>query len=238
MSPKFQTTRWSLIRAAGGGSTDEAREALAGLFEGYWFPVYGFIRSQGFGEEDARDLAQGYFALMLEKRSLDGLRPEAGRFRSFLLVSVRNFLHNERDRRSAEKRGGGRTIESLDALEAESRLAREPARSADAETAFERRWATTVVWRTVDRMRAEFEQAGQAERFRLLRGLLTGDEPTLPYAELALRLDLTEAGIKSLVHRMRKRFGVLLRGEVLQTLDRPEDVDDEIRYLLRVMAED
>lgn len=239
MSPRFETTRWSLIRAAGGASSEQAREALESLFEGYWYPVYGFVRGQGFGEEDARDLVQDYFATMLEKRTLEGLNPEAGRFRSFLLVSARNFLHNERDRRSAEKRGGGKTIESLDALAAEERLAGEPAaaQGIDAEKLFERRWASTVVWRAVERMEFEFEQAGQAERFKLLRGLLTGDEPTLPYADLAQRLDLSEAGVKSLVHRMRKRFGVLLRGEVLQTIDRAEDVDDEIRYLLRVLAE-
>lgn len=237
VSPRFQTTRWSVVLAAGEASTEPASEALATLFEGYWFPVYGFIRGQGFGEEDARDLAQSYFARMLEKRSLRGLHPTAGRFRSFLLASLRNFLHNEREWRSAQKRGGGQTIESLDAPAAEARLAREPVRSAEPEMAFERHWASTVVWRAVERMKEEFENAGQGERFRLLRGQLTGDEPTLPYAELAERLELSEAGVKSIVHRMRKRFGVLLRGEVLQTVDRPGDVEDEIRHLLRVLSE-
>lgn len=238
VSPRFATTRWSLIRAAGGADGDRAREALATLFEGYWFPVYAFIRGQGFSDADAEDLAQDYFATMLEKGGLERLRPEAGRFRSFLLVSIRNFLNNVRDHRRALKRGGGKRVVSLDAPEAEARLRREPVdRGDDAGRVFERHWAATVVWRTVERLEGEFERAGQAERFRLLRGHLTGDEPGLPYAELAERLSLTEAGVKSLVHRMRKRFGVLLRGEVLHTVGDVKDVDDEMRHLLRILAE-
>ncbi len=235
MSPQFQTTRWSMVLAAGsdGSSTGQA---LADLIEGYWYPVYAFVRSQGFNQEDARDLVQSYFATMMEKGTLGTLRPEAGRFRSFLLVSVRNFLHNERDWRRAAKRGGDKLIESLDTLAAEARLSDEPAAPADAESAFERRWASTVVQRSIETLEAEFEAAGQGDRFKLLRGLLTGDEPTLPYRELAERMGMSEAGVKSVAHRMRKRFGVVLRGEVSQTVGRPGDVEDEIRYLLRVLA--
>jgi DNA-directed RNA polymerase specialized sigma24 family protein len=236
---RFETTRWSVIRAAGGSSSEQAREALEVLFEGYWFPVYGFIRTQGFGEDDARDLTQDYFAMILEKRSFGGLNPASGRFRSLQLVSLRHFVYNERHRRAAEKRGGGQRIESLDTPDAEARLLGESAvaKGADAATMFERRWATTVVRRAIDRIRRDFEQAGQADRFNILGGLLSGGEPTQPYGALAMRLDMTETAFKALVHRTRKRFGVALRGEVLQTLDSSEDIEDEIRYLLRVLAE-
>ncbi|ANM32334.1 hypothetical protein ABI59_18045 [Acidobacteria bacterium Mor1] len=221
---------------AAGGESEKTRQALSDLIEGYWYPVYGFVRSQGFNQEDANDLVQSYFATMMEKGTLGTLRPEAGRFRSFLLVSVRNFLHNERDWRRAAKRGGNQVIESLDTLAAEARLSDEPAEAADAEKTFERRWASTVVQRAIESLASEFEAAGQADRFKLLRGLLTGDEPTLPYRELSERMQMSEAGVKSVVHRMRKRFGVVLRGEVLQTVGKPGDVEDEIRYLLRVLA--
>jgi RNA polymerase sigma-70 factor (ECF subfamily) len=225
------------VLAAGGDPGERSREALAELIEGYWYPVYGFVRGQGLGEDDARDLVQSYFTALMDKRGLDGLKPEAGRFRSFVLVSVRNFLSNERDRRTAEKRGGGRVVESLDTLVAEQRLAGEPARPADAERQFERRWAETVVRRAMERLQREFKEAGQEERFRLVGGALTGTGDSLPYGEIGERLGMSEAGVKSLVHRMRKRFGVLLRGEVLQTLDRPDEVEDEIRYLLRVLSD-
>lgn len=232
---RFQTTRWSLVLAAGEGSEERSRRALADLFEGYWYPVYGFVRGQGYREEDARDVVQSYFAAMLESGSFRGLRPEAGRFRSFLLASMRNFLSHEREHRRAQKRGGDKVIESLDTMTAEARLAREPYRPADAEQAFERRWAATVVQRAMERLEREFESADQTERFRLLRGQLTGEE-TLPYAELALRLDVTEAGVKSIVRRMRKRFGVLLRGEVRETVNDDVDVDREIRDLLTLLS--
>jgi RNA polymerase sigma-70 factor (ECF subfamily) len=235
--PQFKTTRWSLVLAAGGAPGERSREALAELFEGYWYPIYGFVRGQGLGEDDARDLVQSYFTVLLDKRGLDGLSPEAGRFRSFVLVSVRNFLSNERNRRTADKRGGGRVVESLDTLIAEQRLAGEPSRPADAERQFERRWAETVVRRAMERLEREFRDAGHEERFRLVGGTLTGTGGSLSYGEIGERLGMSEAGVKSLVHRTRKRFGVLLRGEVIQTLDEPADVEDEIRYLLGVLSD-
>jgi RNA polymerase sigma-70 factor (ECF subfamily) len=236
LSPRFQTTRWSLVLAASGEPGKRSNDALAGLFEGYWYPIYGFVRSQGFAEEDARDLVQAYFTFLLDRDGLKNLDPAAGRFRSFVIVSVRNFLNNERERLRAQKRGGNRTVESLDTLVAEERLSREPSSPGNAERVFERRWAETVVRRARERLEREFDQAGQTERYALLGGLLTGEGGTLPYSEIARRLGMGEAGVKSLVHRMRKRFGVLLRGEVLQTIDRPDDVEHEIRYLLRVLS--
>ena len=190
----FQTTRWSLVLAAGGTVDEDSREALSSLFEGYWYPVYAFVRSKGYREEDASDIVQSYFASLIERRDLDKVRPEYGRFRSFLLVSIRNFMANEREARNALKRGGNRVIESLDTLVAEERLSKEPGTPADADTAFERRWAMTVVQRARDRMRAEFEAAGQSDRYEALEGLLTGESDAAPYRDLAKRFDLTEAG--------------------------------------------
>ena len=238
LSPRFQTTRWSLVLAAGREPGERSREALSGLFEAYWYPIYGFARSQGFSEDDARDLVQGYFTSLLDRRGLSGVDPAAGRFRSFVIVSVRNYLNNERARRASLKRGGDRVVESLDTLVAEQRLRREPSTPSDADRAFERRWAETVVERARMRLQAELEEGGHADRFALLGGLLTGTGDTKPYSEIATRLEMTEAGVKSLVHRMRKRFGVLLRGEVLQTLGNADDVDEEIRYLLHVLSGD
>ena len=233
---KFQTTRWSLVLAASDQSQERRRDALAGLFESYWFPIYAFARGQGYSEEDASDLVQGYFAGLIEGEKLRGLEPAAGRFRSFVIVSARNFFNNERERIAAQKRGGGKALESLDSMAAERRLANEPVSPADAEFAFERRWAETVVARARKRLRDELIEAGHEDRFELLGGLLSSSGVTHGYREIAERLNLTEAGVKSLAHRLRKRFGVLLRGEVLQTVDRAEEVEDEIRYLLAVLS--
>jgi len=232
---EFRTTPWSLILAANGVPGKQSGAALAALFERYWYPVYAYTRSQGYRPEDAEDVVQSYFASLLERRGLAGLSPDAGQFRAFLLVSIRNFISHEREGRRALKRGGGKVIESLDTMTAEVRLSREPYQDAQAEIAFERRWATMLVQRAIEALEGEFEAADQLDRFRLLRGQLTG-EATLPYVELAKRLEMTEQGIKSIVRRMRTRFGVLLRGEVLQTIDRPENVEAEIRQLLTILS--
>ena len=223
--------------AAGRGSDTESRDALAQLIEGYWYPVYGFVRGKGYSEADASDLVQSFFATLLEKRRLDGVRPDIGRFRSFLLVSMRNFLTNEWEARMAEKRGGKVAIETFDTDRAEARLSSEVNQLQDVERAFDRRWALTVLQRAVEKLEQEFAKAGQTDRFESLRGLLTGQGPTSPYEELAEKFGMSVAGVKSLVHRMRKRFGVLLRGEVRQTLDPDESVEDEIRYLLSILSE-
>ena len=235
MSRRFQTTRWSVVLQAGEAETGEPGEALAELCEAYWYPVYGFVRSQGYVEDDARDLTQSYFATLLDKNFLRDLRPELGRFRSFLLVSIRNFLSNQRDRDRAEKRGGGARPVSLDVEKAERRMAAERSVDPSPDRNFEVRWALTVVRRSMGKLEEEFEAADQGARFAMLRGFLIGDAPTLSYGGIAARLDLSENAVKSMVRRLRKRFGVVLRAEVVQTIDRREDVDEELRYLLRTL---
>jgi RNA polymerase sigma factor (sigma-70 family) len=235
MEGRFQTTHWSLVLAARSGHSPESRVALEELCRAYWFPIYAFIRRQGYPSEEARDLTQGFFALLLERRDLVGVRPELGRFRSFLLASVTHFLSNELDRERARKRAPDQPLLSLDAAEAEHRYALEPADTLTPETLFERKWAAAVVARTLARLQSEWTGDDRAPRFRALRGHLAGDEPAGPYAEVATALGMTEDAVKVTVHRLRKRFGELLRGEIAETVRDPGDVDDEIRHLLSVL---
>jgi RNA polymerase sigma factor (sigma-70 family) len=232
MNGRFQTTHWSLIMAARTGESPASREALEELCRAYWFPLYAFVRRQGYGAEEARDLTQGFFASLLERRDLERVRPELGRFRSFLLASVKHFLSNELDRERAKKRGAGAPMVSLDAREAEDRYAAEPAEKATPEVLFERKWAATVLERTLARLEVEWAGGARALRFRALRGYLAGDEDAASYRDVGASLGISEDAVKKTVHRLRKRFGELLRGEIADTVRDPADVDDEIRHLL------
>ena len=233
MNARFATTNWSMVLAAGEAESEQAREALAALCEDYWYPVYAFTRNQGATAEDARDLTQSYFLQLLEKGYLKGLTPEAGRFRSFLLVSVRHFLSNARDRDHALKRGGGRTLFSLDYETAEGRYRFEAADPAPTpERLFERRWALTVLENAMTMLREEFERAGASVRFERLRSYLTEVGVRAPYAEVAKELGMSETAVKVTIHRMRQRFGRALREIVARTVATPADVEDEIRALL------
>ena len=235
MDARFQTTHWSLVLAAGTGQSPESRVALEELCGAYWFPLYAFIRRQGYGADEARDLTQGYFARLLERRDLRQVRPELGRFRSFLLVSIQHFLSNELDRERAQKRGKGVPTVSLDAREAEDRYAAEPAKAATPEILFERKWAATVLDRTLGRLEVEWAGDERAPRFRALRGHLAGDGDAASYREIGASLGMSEDAVKTTVHRLRRRFGELLRSEIANTVRDPRDVDDEIRHLLTVL---
>ena len=234
MDGRFETTHWSLVLAARTGKSVESRTALEALCGAYWFPLYAFIRREGYAAEEARDLTQGYFARLVERRDLKDVRPELGRFRSFLLVSVKHFLSNERDRERAKKRSPGSPLVSLDAQDAEARYSFEPADALTPETLFERKWAMTVLERTLGRLGEE--NAGQkAQRFEALRAHLSGDEPAASYRELGETLGMSEDAVKVAVHRLRRRFGELLREEIADTVREPGEVDDEIRHLLGVL---
>ena len=237
MGGRFQTTRWSVVLRAGEPGDDGSRKALAELCDAYWFPVYGFVRSQGHREQDARDLTQAYFAELLEKSFLRDLDPDAGRFRSFLRVSVRNFMSHQRERKQALKRGGASHTVSLDSEQAENLISSEQAGNRTPEQAFEVRWARTLVQRSMVRLEEEFRDAGQADRFGVLRGFLVSDGPVEPYSEIAACLQVTENGVKTMVRRLRKRFGIVIRAEVAQTIRDHEDVDKELRYLLKVLED-
>ncbi len=234
MDPRFQTTRWSLVLTARDDARVDSEQALAELCQGYWQPLYAYVRRQGYGVEEARDLTQGYFLRLLEKRFLDDVEPEAGRFRAFLLVSLKHFLSSERER--ALKRGGGKSTISLDAEAAERRYRLEPVDHLTPEKVFERRWAQTVVDRALARLRELFEIDGKLREFELLRPHLIGDAARGSYREMADELNMSEGTVRVTVYRVRRRYGSLLREEVAQTVADPQEVDRELRDLLLALG--
>lgn len=229
---KFATTRWSVVIAAGADtSSSDADEALATLCETYWFPLYGYLRNRGHGAEDAQDLTQAFFARLLEKHSISQADPARGRFRSFLLASLKHFAANERERSSAGKRGGGIPAISLGVADAEGRYQLEASTNETPERIFDRRWASTLLARALSRLEADTSEGGKRPLFEALRIYLTGDQPELTYAETAARLGMSEGAIKVAVHRLRRKFRDLVRDEIAQTVAAPEDIDDELRHL-------
>jgi RNA polymerase sigma-70 factor (ECF subfamily) len=201
----------------------------------YWYPLYAYVRRWGYDADQAQDLTQEFFVRLLEKHYLRAADPTRGRFRSFLLASLKHFLSNERDRAGAVKRGGRTTVLPLEFENAEGRYSREPPDADTPETIYERRWALTLLERTLARLRREFDAAGKQTLFARLEGHLTGEQETLPYADLGAELGMSEGAIKVTVHRLRRRFGALLREEISETVSEPSQVDDEIRELFRAL---
>jgi RNA polymerase sigma factor (sigma-70 family) len=233
----FATTHWSVVLAARDSDSPAGAEALARLCEAYWYPLYVYVRRRGLGPEDAQDLTQEFFARLLEKNFLRLVDPGRGRFRSFLVMALDRFLAKEWQRQHRQKRGGGRPLSSLDAAEGEQRYFREPAREYPPEKLFDRRWALTLLERTLAQLGRECEAAGKGALFRAVQGWLAGESEGQPYEALARRLGLSVNALKVAVHRLRRRHARLLRAEVAQTVARPEEVDDEIRYLLGTLAD-
>lgn len=236
MQSRFATTSWTKVLAAREADSSESRGALDSLCRVYWYPLYVFVRHQGHSAEEARDLTQAYFAELLEKRYLEDYDPARGRFRVFLKASVKNFLSKEREKAQAWKRGGRADIVSLDVQEVEGRYRYEPVDRLTPEEIFERRWALTVLERALGRLRREHEDLDRGREFARLEGFLTGEEAKAPYREVARELGTSEGAVKTRVHRLRQRFGQLLRAEIAETVANPEDVDDEVRHLLGVIA--
>ena len=227
----FATTEWSLILAAADSQDPNAQGALASLCQIYWHPVYAYIRRRGYQRDMAQDLTQGFFTQLLEKQYIQSARFERGRFRSFLLASVKNYLSNEWDREQAQKRGGGKSGISLDFNGAEA-LWIEPADPVTPESIFERRWALTILKRVLDELREEMVRLGNEDRFLLLKDFMIGEDKGLQYKRAADKLKMSEGAVRVAVHRMRRRFGELLRAGIALTIEDPKVVDDEIRYLL------
>jgi len=236
MPRQFATTRWSVVLAAGETTSPGSREALARLCETYWYPLYAFTRRWGHTADEAQDLTQEFFARLLEKHYLGDVNPERGRFRSFLLASLKHFLLNERDRVLAQKRGGGHAPIPLEVETAEGRYRLEPPDTATPETIYERRWALTLLDRAIGRLREEYARSDRERLFGQLQGCLTGQAATPKYAEVGAALNMSEGAVKVAVHRLRRRFGELLRDEIADTVAAPEDVEDEIRYLFKVLG--
>jgi RNA polymerase sigma-70 factor (ECF subfamily) len=233
---RFETTRWSLVTAAGGDRSTEARDALATLCETYWYPLYAYVRRHGYQAVDAQDLTQAFFARLLEKHQVRDARRERGRFRSFLLAALKHFLLNEAQHRNRLKRGGGRTLRSLDVEIAEGRYRRELTDACTPEVLFDRGWACDLLERVLARLRAEWRAAGKVVEFERLKPCLAGDSPRVSYLELGRTLAMSEGAVKVTVHRLRRRYRQLLREEIADTVLTEDRIDEEIRHLFRVLS--
>jgi RNA polymerase sigma factor (sigma-70 family) len=235
---QFNTTHWSVVRAAGCSTSPQYPAALEKLCGTYWYPLYAFVRRNGYSSADAEDLTQGFFAWLLESKHLDVADPEIGRFRSFLLCRLKHFLADETKKARAQKRGGGRSIVSLDALLAEDLLGFEPAGGVSPEQAFDRCWAITIMEQAVARLRAEYVAANRTDLYEELKHFQPGGDAGRSYAEVATRLGLSEGAVKSAIYRLRQRHRELLREEIAQTVATPSEVDEEIRYLITMLVDD
>jgi len=231
---QFPTTRWTLVIAAGDPHRNEARSALVSLCENYWYPLYAYLRRRGYPADQAQDLTQDFFIRVLEGRYLDRADPDKGRFRSFLLTSLKFFVADEEDRQRAHKRGGGMVV-SFEFSSGEDRYQREPAHDENPERIFERRWALSVLDRVVERLRCEFVQHGRSEHFERLKVFLLGQSEA-PYAALAREMNTSEGALKVAIHRLRKRYRELFRQEIADTVADPAEVESELRYLAAVLT--
>lgn len=228
----FAATRWSMVLAAGNWRAGTAAQrAMGELARMYWFPLYAYLRRTGNAPSQAEDLVQGFFARLLEKDALAAVDRSKGKFRSFLLASLKNFLANEWDKGRAQKRGGGKEVLALDALAAEARYAAEPVDTMTPERVFERRWALTLLDQVLQRLRDEYAGRGQGAIFTALEQVLVGGQEAR-YAQIAEQLRMTEGAVKVAGHRLRRRYRELLREEIAQTVAEPGLVDEEIRQLL------
>jgi len=234
--PAFVTTHWSLVVSAGRNDTPDARNALEKLCRAYWFPIYAFVRRQGHNPPDAQDLTQEFFARLLGKKKLADADPAKGRFRSFLLASLKHFLANEWDKTKAQKRGGGQVLIPIDVAAAETSCGIGPADHLTAEKIFERRWALTLLEQVLRRLRAEYVSDGKENLFEQLKPTLTEASRLVAYAEIASRLGTTEGAVKVAVHRLRRRYREVLRAEIADTVASPGEVEDEIRNLFAALA--
>ncbi len=229
------TTHWSVVLKAQHGTEDTASHALDILCRTYWYPLYAYVRRRGHEVADAQDLTQEFFSRLLQRDWLRQVQPERGKFRSFLLAAMNHFLSNDWRQRQTQKRGGGVVLLSLDTQSAEGRYLLEPAHEQSPERLYDRRWAMTLLEGTMKRLRAASADAGRGNLFEALKGMLSGDEDQLSYAEVAQQLGATEAAIKKAAQRLREEFRELLRAEIAQTVSRPEEVDEEIRDLFAAL---
>jgi len=230
----FAQTHWTVVFEAARAGTEEARNAFGRLYQAYWQPVYAMIRRRGASASDAEDLGQEFFTDLLTRNALEGLRPEYGRFRCFLIAALKNFLANAYDRAQAQKRGGGIAHVSIDtglAAGQVSKVNHDPA----AEAVFDADWAWTVVHRVVTRLEQEYQESGRGELFGELREFLGGAAEPRSHVEVARQHGITVNAVGVAIHRLRRRYGALLREEVTRTVSAPEEIKDEIRHLLAVI---
>ena len=233
---QFATTRWTIVLTAGRSNTPQAQAALEKLCQTYWYPLYAFVRRQGHSPQDAQDLTQEFFAKLIAKHYLGDVDRSKGKFRSFLLASLRHFLANEWDRSRAQKRGGGHTFVPLDTQTAESRYRSEPVDTMTAEKTYERRWALTLLDEVLERLREEYAADGKAKLFDQLKVTMTGERSAIPYAQLGTQLGMSEGAVKVAAHRLRQRYREALRAEIAETVASPGEVDGELRHLFAALS--
>jgi RNA polymerase sigma factor (sigma-70 family) len=232
----FATTLWTVVLQAGRTASPQSEQALGELCQAYWYPLYAYVRRQGKMKEDAEDLVQAFFAGLLEQNPFGNLSAERGKFRAFLLASLKHFLANEWDRLQRQKRGGGIPHLSLDWQGADERYHLDPPDPTSPDRTFDREWALALLERVVTRLRDECAAAGKARLFEQAKGFLMVGESVIPYAQAAQTLGMDECAVRVAVHRLRKRYRELLRNEIAQTLDDPAQVADELRSLHAALA--
>ena len=231
--PTFHTTHWSVVLQAASG---DSRAALERLCRAYWYPLYAFVRREGHDAHDAQDLTQGFFELFLAKHYLKYVDREKGRFRSFLLASLKHFLANEWKKANRQKRGGLVEIISFDATDAEERYRLEPADESSAELIYDRRWARAVLDSVMEKLGEEFNQTGKRDRFAPLSRFIFQEPQLGEYPKLAAQWKVTESGVRSSVQRIRERYAALFRAEIANTVSDPRDVDGEIAHLIKALG--
>lgn len=233
---RFATTHWSVVMAAAKGKGTEARKALAALCKLYWYPLYAFVRRQGCTVADAEDLTQGFFTRFLEKGSLETVSPKKGKFRSYLLGALKHFLSNERDKKRALKRGGGRVALPLEFADAETRYLKGPGTDVTPEMLFDYSWAITLLQHVLERLESESKRSSTHPLFLRIKPLLTGEECSQTYQQTGLELGMSEGAVKVAVHRLRKQYKSLLLEEIAHTVDEPGGVEEELQALFEAVG--
>jgi len=233
----FATTHWSVVMAAGENNSEESRSALEKLCDDYWYPIYVYVRRKGYGPDDAQDLTQEFFAQLIAKNHLRLADHRKGRFRSFLLATLHYFLAREWCRAHRQKRGGQYRFVSLDQQVEEEQSGFEPADHDTPEKKFQRQWALTVLKQAMNSLHEECEMAGKPRLFREVKHLLSGESDGASYGSIAERLSMTESALRVAVHRLRQRYGQLLRAEIARTVGSKTEVEAELRCLLQALSE-
>lgn len=233
---RFATTHWSVVLQAGQPGAPGYQQALETLCRGYWFPLYAYLRRHGYDSHQAEDYTQAFFCRVLEKQVLRLADSKRGRFRSFLLATLKNFLADERDRARAQKRGGGRKLLSIDFNEAENQYALEPADRLSPEKLFDKSWALTVLERTMACLKTELARKNKKELFDHLKIYLTAEKGSIPYRDTAAELNMTEAAVRTAVHRLRRHYRKSLRDEIAQTVATEDQIEEEIDDLFAALT--
>lgn len=232
----FPTTSWSLVQRVQEGTEADALRALEEICRLYWYPIYAYARRSGFGPHDAEDLAQVFFQQMIARETMQAVRQEKGRLRTFMLTLLMQVISRQIRHDRAEKRGGGHEVVSLDELNAEDRYAHEPAHEADPARLFDRAWAGRMLERAESRLREDYEKARNAATFDVLRPFLPSSTGEASYPEIAARLGIREGAVRLQVHRMRKRFAELIDDEIAQTVTNPAELEVERNYLIGLVG--